>query len=137
MVHVFSKALERSTLVNVLGTGTTAFRSRLFDGFTLSKFEKPGMADIYFAVECKHRGVPLVCISRPENWLRDLGEGDSNTLYSEFKGDDRLQTELLQSSGPWGYQAIADLLTAVRSRDPVLHERLAPLMPALRSATRQ
>jgi glycosyltransferase involved in cell wall biosynthesis len=135
MVHAFTRALERTRPVNVLGTGTTAFRARLFEGFTLASFEQPGMADLYLAVACLQRGIPQLCIARPEGWLTDLGEEDEPSLYTEFKGDDSMQTRLLQAHGPWGLRGVAATIDALAARRPALHAKLQALLPTLRAVT--
>jgi glycosyltransferase involved in cell wall biosynthesis len=135
MVHAFTRALERPRLVNVLGTGTTAFRASLFEGFSLAQFEQAGMADLYLAVDCLRRGIPQLCVARPEGWLQDLGDEEEISLYTEFKGDDRLQSRLLQAHGPWGLSAVAATVDALTERRPALHATLKPLLPTLRAVT--
>lgn len=135
MVHAFTRPLERARLVNVLGTGTTAFRARLFQGFELASFEQPGMADLYLAVACLKRGIPQLCVARPERWLTDLGDPEEPSLYTEYKGDDAMQTGLLQAHGPWGLKGVAATVNALAARQPALHARLLPLLPTLRAVT--
>lgn len=135
MVHAFTRRLERPRLVNVLGTGTTAFRASLFRGFELSSFEQPGMADLYLAAACLKRGIPQLCVARPEGWLTDLGEPEEPSLYTEYKGDDGMQARLLRAHGPWGLAGVAATVEALAARQPALHEKLQPLLPTLRAVT--
>lgn len=134
MVYLFTKSLESNRLVNVLGTGTLAFRASMFPDFRLKDFEQPGMADIYFAHECRARGVPMVCISRPDHWLRDLGSKEEPTLFEEFKGDDRRQLEVLRRAETWGYSGISSVVSEARLPANVLRW-LQGCIPALRSVT--
>lgn len=90
----FYRQLEDDKLVNILGTGTTAFRIGAFDGFSLSDFIHTGMADVFFAIECKKRNLLQIAISRYDNWISEM-ESDTPTLFTEFKNDDLMQTSLI------------------------------------------
>jgi glycosyltransferase involved in cell wall biosynthesis len=135
MVHAFWRELERPRLVNVLGTGTTAFRAANFPGFSLDHFAQPGMADLYLARECQRRGVAMVCVARPEAWLKDLGRPGSPTLFDEFRLRDLYQAELLVASGPWGLSGIEHMLKLVQQRNAQLGSTLQKLLPLLRGVT--
>lgn len=94
-VFSFYRCLESDKLVHLLGTGTTAFRIDLFKGFTLSNFFHTGMADVFFAIECKKRKIPQIAISRYDDWISEMDK-DTPTLFSEFKHDDSIQTNLIK-----------------------------------------
>jgi hypothetical protein len=135
-VYCFDKALERDALVNNLGTGTAAFYSPVLQGLDYASFEQAGMVDIYLSIACKRRGVPMVAVSRHEDWLADINTQDAS-LYTEFKSSDQIQTRLLRAHLPWGYagiQAALDLALA-KTGDAALAERLKPLVPLLRQCT--
>lgn len=109
IVYNFSKALERDRAVNILGTGTVAFRTNIFSDFSLGTFEKNGMVDIYFSILCKKNNILQICISRPANWLTEDNQ-NTETLFNEFRDKDESQSLLVIQNIPWGYDAISPLL---------------------------
>ncbi|AWX13666.1 glycosyl transferase family A [Mergibacter septicus] len=112
IVYHFRKSLEKDIPVNILGTGTVAFRVGIFSRFCLSEFKFPGMADIYFAIECKKNNILQICIERHNNWLKEYSS-ISETLYKEFVINDSKQTKLIKDNYPWGYTSILPLLSEV------------------------
>ncbi|TLP94740.1 glycosyltransferase family 2 protein [Nesterenkonia salmonea] len=110
-VYKFTKGLESDKAVNVLGTGTTAFRASLFHGFNLSNFAEPGMADVYWATHCKNLNVPMICVERHTSWLQEMSFSQDN-LFQEFTADDPTQSELVISSAPWSYGAMRQALSS-------------------------
>lgn len=108
-VFHYRRALESDKAVNLLGTGALAFHSTVFDSLRFCP-RHPGMSDIDFAIACKQLHIPMVCIARHADWLQDIAPANGKSLYSEFKSNDRVQTQLLQSHAPWGYRAIRDAL---------------------------
>ncbi|MDD2728271.1 glycosyltransferase [Malikia sp.] len=135
-VLLFRNGLERDALVNNLGTGTLAFHSELLRGLDLSHFPQAGMADLYLSLVCKQRRIPMVAISRHDDWLLEM-EAPS-TLYQEFVRNDGAQAALVRSHWPWGYAAIGDAVAAVglRAAQPEVGERLHALMPLLPTCLR-
>lgn len=93
-VFSFYKKLDKDKFVNLLGTGTMAFRISRFKGFALSSLTHTGMADIFWAIECKKRNIPQIAVSRYENWLSEMKE-NTVTLFHEYKDRDEVQTRLL------------------------------------------
>lgn len=94
-VFSFYRELGCDKLVHLLGTGTTAFRIDLFQDFKLSNFTHTGMADVFFAIECQKRKIPQIAISRFDNWISEMSK-DTPALFSEFKHDDSIQTNLIK-----------------------------------------
>jgi glycosyltransferase involved in cell wall biosynthesis len=136
IVYSFTKALLANNIVNVLGTGTTAFRASLFPDFRLDKLVYPGMVDLYLAVECAQRKIPQVCVSRPEGWLIDLGVKGEASLYTEFAGEDSRQAEVIKSVEMWGYAKIVDIIQNRKMSDILFAKKLLKAVPVLRSITR-
>jgi hypothetical protein len=131
-VLLFKQGLEQDALVNNLGTGTVAFRSRLLKELDYRRFMHSGMVDLYLAVFCKSKGIPMVAIERPDDWLVEP-EPESLSLYQEFVSKDEKQSELIRANGPWGYASIRAAVNAVsiRSEDAEVIERLRILVPDL------
>jgi hypothetical protein len=117
----FKRALARDRLVNLLGTGTTAYH---VDALELSSddFDAPGMADLWLAAAAKRQRVPMIAIERPERWLEPLDEADASSLYCAAMQDCRLQTEVAQREEPWR-------LNEVYLSYPLLQELLGRFSP--------
>lgn len=80
-VFSFPRALEKDRLVNQIGTGTVAIKARnrprheFMDGS--QKF-----VDVRFAVHCFKNNIPIFCIAREGEWLREIKHGES--IFSTF-----------------------------------------------------
>ncbi|MBV2208070.1 MAG: glycosyltransferase [Thermomonas sp.] len=136
-VHWFIRELEQDRLVNNLGTGTVAFHSDCVAGLDYRSFAHSGMVDLYLAAFCKTRGVPMVAVARPENWLVQLDEpvpqnGVKNLFVEGSQNDDK-QSRLVRQHAPWGYAAIVQAVEAAsrKTDDAVVGERLRALLPVL------
>jgi glycosyltransferase involved in cell wall biosynthesis len=99
-VFHFKRSLAHDRLVNLLGTGTTAYH---IETISLSRedFKAPGMADLWLAIAAKRQNVPMIAIERPEQWLKPIEEADDTSLYSMALNDSRIQTELARAEEPW------------------------------------
>lgn len=131
-VFLFHRGLESDALVNNLGTGTVAFHAALLKGLDVSFFHEAGMADLYLSVFCKQRGVPMVAVARPDDWLQTL-PSPNTSLYEEAVQSDCRQSALVRNHRPWGYAAIAQTLEAAGARagNETIRSRLAELVPKL------
>lgn len=136
VVYNFTRSLEALKTVNIIGTGTMAFHSEVFDAFSISEFEKPGMTDIYFGRLCKRKNIPMVVIPREDDWLIDMNPSPEQTLYHEFKGKDRDQTEILVNSLPWGLQAINSCISYLSKDNEIISNKLKDCTIKLSSLTR-
>jgi len=112
----FKFGLDRISAVDILGTGTAAFRAGLFLDRITEDARRPGMVDISFAVWCKKHGVPQFVVARGPFWLRPAeteGEGAARDLYSEMLADSSVHDSLVADAGAvWG----ADRLVEVAAR---------------------
>lgn len=97
-VFSFPRALDKDRLVNQIGTGTVAIKARnrprhnFMDGS--QKF-----VDVRFAVHCFKNRIPIICISREEEWLREIKHGES--IFSTFtkKWPIKVTTEVQEIAG--------------------------------------
>ena len=64
---------SRHVFVDQLGTGTAGYHTTTFTP-PFSVFETAGMCDLWFARAAAERGVPLVALARPDQWLTSMGE---------------------------------------------------------------
>ena len=112
---------SRHVFVDQLGTGTAGYHTTTFTP-PFSVFETAGTCDLWFARAAAERGVPLVALARPDQWLTSMGEvGDS--LFLQAKRDDSLQTELLRNH-------LAPVLRRMRVRQKALETLRALYTPA-------
>lgn len=72
----FGTALEQSTWVHALGTGTIAWRPSLFS-FSVNDCRCPNAADVWFNLAAQRKGIARRCIARPAEYLRQLDEDES------------------------------------------------------------
>ncbi len=101
----------RDVVVNQLGTGALCFHSSTLKP-DLDKYLATGMADVFFAIQAKEQGIPLVCVSHPAQWLMplDIEIEDNANLYDEFKHNHNLQTEFIKSAGEFTEISIASIV---------------------------
>jgi hypothetical protein len=137
-VHWFIRALEQDRLVNILGTGTVAFHSGRLKNLDYRHFRHSGMVDLYLAAFCKARGIPMVAVARPENWLVDIqlateGNTPAPTLFAEGSQNDEKQSHLVRQHAPWGYGAIMQAVetSARQAETEAAAERMRELLPVL------
>lgn len=81
LVDVFTNALDRSRLVNQLGTGTVYCK-----GWQMPSFEymigSERFVDVRFATHSYENKYPCICVSREKDWLKQLEI--SNSIYESF-----------------------------------------------------
>lgn len=133
-VFAFTRALERDTLVNNLGTGTVGCHASVLKGLGLEHFPTSGMADLHFAAFCKQQGIPMIAVARHAKWLVEQ-ETQNMSIYQEFFAADQAQSSLIAEHRPWGYAAIGQAVKVAASSGEI-KERLQSLMPILTSSMR-
>jgi hypothetical protein len=80
--------------VDQLGTGALGYHSTTFS-IGLDAFETEGIADLWFAKRAAERGVPLVALERPADWLVSMPAAD-DSLFQQAKRDDARESALLR-----------------------------------------
>jgi hypothetical protein len=93
--------LRRPMWVNMLGTGTTAFHTRLN---VPSVWPIQNSLDAQLAVWAQKQRVPMLCLERPSGWLGDLRGGYKATdgvFASDMANDFSLRNSIYQSHEPW------------------------------------
>lgn len=127
-IHHFRIAhVAEAKLVNNLGTGTIGFHSSIFPSLDPKRWPMGGMADIFFSIEARTHGVPMISMERRPGWITDqAAAADSPRLYHEFKDKDHVITAYLSAHAPWGYKAILKTLGEMSPPNP---EKLSVLLP--------
>ena len=81
LVYPFFRELQSNKLVNQLGTGTLHCK-----GFQMPSFyfmeDSQKFVDLRFAVHAYQNNYPMICTSRPENWMQEM-ETDV-AIFSSF-----------------------------------------------------
>lgn len=108
----FKEALRSDQFVQLLGTGTTAYHTSTLR-VAPEAFETTGAADLWFAIQARQQGVPLVAQARPAQWLVPLDDEHARTdsLHARARRNDQSETAIAQAHGPW----TADAMTTIRA----------------------
>jgi hypothetical protein len=104
--HASWKALDIDMPCSYVGTGTLAIRRSIMPPSPFSIFHPVGASDLFLARYLKFHHVPVICVQRPEGWLRDLPNSSGLTLWKQAQETHVLQDALLEDSGPWGVSDI-------------------------------
>jgi hypothetical protein len=81
-------------LIDVPGTGVTAFRTDYFNPKQLYKAKDVKMSDIVFGLEAKKQGKKITILRHPSNWIRQIQIDNSKSIHTtEYKREQR-QIEL-------------------------------------------
>lgn len=89
----FAGALAEARYVDVLGTGTVMFDTKMLR-FDVRTFPHVNMLDLYFALEAATANLALICLPRRRQYLRPLEEQQSNSIYARLLRDDSVETAL-------------------------------------------
>lgn len=79
-VFNFGRDLAADTAVDVLGTGAAAFLTSTLPLRT-DAFVAPNMADIFFALQARTAGVPLVALAHAPGWATDIVFPRNETIW--------------------------------------------------------
>lgn len=82
ILHYYEK-LDQNFLVDDLGTGTTFFHGEDVPPFSLMRTAQR-FTDVRLAKWSHQTGRKLVCLSRPSQWLKPIGEADATSIYLAF-----------------------------------------------------
>lgn len=91
----FAEALDESTVVNSLGTGTAAFLSTALKVEPM-RWRHPQYNDLYLAYAAARAGLPMISLPRPSGWIEAIAQGQADSLWHALKQDERLATELMR-----------------------------------------
>lgn len=119
-VWCFWEGLPFDAPCSYAGTGTIALSREMMPSSPLSLFTDTGMSDLFVASSLKMRRIPVICVGRPEGWLRKIPNPGHPSLWQRAQTDSVRQDRLLGLVSPWGVRDLLD-----RCRGEVL-ERLAP-----------
>ncbi len=106
--HSFSKELLHDCPCSFVGTGTMAINRELLPLSPISIFTDTGASDLFIAKYLKHKRIPVICISRPNEWLRTLPSLGEESLWEKARQNCTKQDEILKKAGPWGMDDIID-----------------------------
>ncbi|MGY4877583.1 glycosyltransferase family A protein [Vreelandella aquamarina] len=112
VLYHFKKMLDSDKYVDVIGSGTSAFRASLLYGKFLKEDVYPHMVDISLAKVCRRNNIPVQCIARFSSWLTDLSKeikGDTSSIWEKLvKEKASSHTSALHELGTdiWGLESI-------------------------------
>jgi hypothetical protein len=88
--------VPNDVLVQFGGTGVMMFHTDLFK-FDYKDIKYPNMADIWVGKFANERGIKIVCIAHKEGYLKYQSEVGEETIFDDYKFNDKIQTELVNS----------------------------------------
>jgi hypothetical protein len=89
----YTRALETTQEVDLIGTGAALFSSRALQ-FDVRNWAFSNMVDLGLAIEAARRGIPIVSVARKKNSLIALAEAQPDSIFASLILDDTRQTEL-------------------------------------------
>ncbi|HWW87825.1 MAG TPA: hypothetical protein VNZ26_29710 [Vicinamibacterales bacterium] len=93
-VFYFAEALRSACRVDVLGAGTVMFAPEVLRFDVRQWPDGLHVVDLRFAIEAAKRSVPLICLDRPDDYVRPLALGQPDSAYASLKNDDSRQSAL-------------------------------------------
>jgi len=106
-IHLYTEC-QTDIFVNIVGTGVMAYNTNFVD-ISISDFQYPNMADIWFAIKAKQQKLPLVRVHiKDMKLILLINNHISNTIYTNSinrtnsKMDTlKLQTDMIKYNYPW------------------------------------
>lgn len=95
----FADRQSRNLPVHILGTGVMAYHFSTLPDFSIQELPYPNMTDIWFGVFCKERKVPMVSLSRSQDWFMILPQKES--IWAKVQKNDYLETKCVCQNWPW------------------------------------
>lgn len=94
-VSTFSKKLEYEYQADFLGTGTVAYHTDLLPDLRYEDFSVPGMMDIWLGVYARDRNIPMIVLTRENDWI--LEERAEVSIYRMGVRNDTVQTQVVRT----------------------------------------
>jgi len=88
--------VPNDVFVHFGGTGVMMFHTNLFK-FNYKDIKYSNMADIWVGKFANERGIKIVCLAHKEGYLGYQSEVGSNTIFDNWKFNDEIQTNLVNS----------------------------------------
>lgn len=113
ITYEFGSSLSSDAHCHILGTGVLIYHTKTIR-LSFSDFERPNMADIWFARAAQQQNVPLICYSREKSWLYPRLIPARASIYEQSKENTnsemntgRIQTEVLNALYPISTRRVA------------------------------
>jgi hypothetical protein len=72
---------DKEQVIDVAGTGVTAFRTDYFNPTEIYKATDKRMSDLVFSLEAAQQGKEITILKHTKNWLKDLRVPESLSIY--------------------------------------------------------
>jgi hypothetical protein len=92
----FAQALTTQTVVDEVGVGTCAFLTEVMN-VNVRKWTCVDANDIQLAIEGEKRGLPRICVQRPDGWLRPYSTNQPDSLSVKTLADHSRHSALMRS----------------------------------------
>ena len=93
-----AEALLSDQFVHLVGTGTVAYHADV-GKLSLDTFEVTNMTDIWFGLWCQQKRLPVVAVSRSNDWMQPLHSGDG--IYEKGLQNEGCRVEVLNRVESW------------------------------------
>ncbi|MFA5366490.1 MAG: hypothetical protein WC333_01010 [Dehalococcoidia bacterium] len=88
--------VDKDVFVHLGGSGVAMFHTNLLK-FSHKDIKHPNMADIWLAKFANEKGIRIVCLEHKSNYLTYQAEVGEKTIFDEFKFNDKVQTDLMNT----------------------------------------
>lgn len=88
--------VQKDQRIHIPGTGAMCYDADRYR-FDADEMPIPYMADIWIGAMCQDRKIPVVVLAHEAGWITHRDIDHSQTIYSQFTGNDRVQTWLINS----------------------------------------
>jgi hypothetical protein len=92
--QISTKETQNATLVHVIGTGVMGFDVTKVRYDWRQWHKHKYMSDLNFSMFCAHYDIPMMCISKPENWLVAQRDWRTDSICETQSKDDSIQTKI-------------------------------------------
>lgn len=88
----FLRTLEQDTMIDVCGTGVSAFNTKYFKPDIL-QYSDDCMADLLLGLEAAKAGVKTICLAHDMFWMKSLTDNEGS-IYIQERNDCERQSEI-------------------------------------------
>jgi hypothetical protein len=100
--YPFNKELKKDVLIDVAGTGVTAFRTDYFNPKNIAFSEYKRMSDLVFSLEAAKQSKRIICLAHTKDWILQQEVPKEETIMWTEKNNCFIQNKLADEI--WEYK---------------------------------
>lgn len=93
------------TIIDVPGTGVTAFRTDYFNPIGLHKSKDKRMSDLVFALEAKNQGKQITVLKHSQGWIKQLPIDNATSIHTTEHKSEQRQIQIANEIWKLNYQS--------------------------------